>query len=377
LARVAAVALVAAACQGVDPIDDMDAALRDAGGRDGAEEVDRPVRDGGGPDAEVGPDGPAQDGGGVVDGAVVDVATVSDGPAGTSTAPMACAGTVVLPSFDRSCTDERDCVAVTHQISCCGSKVALGLNKKELEAFTRAETMCAASYPACGCPALPTRTDDGSSTPGLAGDVVVACREGTCSTFVKGCGGPCGAGTSAPVAQSGRPSTASARRPGAGGMATALTQPDPPASKPALPASARRPGWPVLYRERQRAWHSCDAAGLAIHAEAALKHGVYRMCKKAGLRERSWHSARHTFATHAARFGVNPWRLQAWLGHSTIAMTMRYVHRAVRANAHVLRRCRRDGRSHGSRRTAKAMTRSFATATYVTDRWSFDWLWPA
>jgi hypothetical protein len=50
------------------------------------------------------------------------------------------------------------------------------------------------------------------------------------------------------------------------------------------------------------------------------------MCKKAGLRERSWHSARHTFATHAARFGVNPWRLQAWLGHSTIAMTMRYVH---------------------------------------------------
>jgi hypothetical protein len=23
---------------------------------------------------------------------------------------------------------------------------------------------------------------------------------------------------------------------------------------------------------------------------------------------------------------VNPWRLQAWLGHSTIDMTMRYVH---------------------------------------------------
>jgi integrase-like protein len=37
------------------------------------------------------------------------------------------------------------------------------------------------------------------------------------------------------------------------------------------------------------------------------------------------HPLRHTFATHAARFGVNPWRLQAWLGHSTINMTMRYV----------------------------------------------------
>jgi hypothetical protein len=43
-------------------------------------------------------------------------------------------------------------------------------------------------------------------------------------------------------------------------------------------------------------------------------------------RVRSWHSLRHSFATHAARFGVNPWRLQAWLGHSTINMTMRYVH---------------------------------------------------
>ena len=42
--------------------------------------------------------------------------------------------------------------------------------------------------------------------------------------------------------------------------------------------------------------------------------------------ERSWHSHRHTFATHAARFGVNPWRLQAWLGHWSISMTMRYVH---------------------------------------------------
>ena len=61
-------------------------------------------------------------------------------------------------------------------------------------------------------------------------------------------------------------------------------------------------------------------------AEAVLKHGIYRVCRRAGLPERSWHALRHTFATHAARFGVNPWRLQAWLGHSTINMTMRYVH---------------------------------------------------
>lgn len=61
-------------------------------------------------------------------------------------------------------------------------------------------------------------------------------------------------------------------------------------------------------------------------AEAALKHGIYRVCRRAGLPERGWHSLRHSFATHLAHFGVNPWRLQAWLGHSTINMTMRYVH---------------------------------------------------
>lgn len=36
--------------------------------------------------------------------------------------------------------------------------------------------------------------------------------------------------------------------------------------------------------------------------------------------------SRHTFGTHAALFGVNPWRLQAWLGHKRIDETMRYVH---------------------------------------------------
>jgi integrase len=69
----------------------------------------------------------------------------------------------------------------------------------------------------------------------------------------------------------------------------------------------------------------CGQGGEPV-AEAALKHGIYRVCRRAGLRQRSWHAVRHTFATHAARFGVNPWRLQAWLGHSTIHMTMRYVH---------------------------------------------------
>ena len=41
---------------------------------------------------------------------------------------------------------------------------------------------------------------------------------------------------------------------------------------------------------------------------------------------RLFHTLRHTFGTHAALFGVNPWRLQAWLGHKRIDETMLYVH---------------------------------------------------
>jgi integrase len=53
---------------------------------------------------------------------------------------------------------------------------------------------------------------------------------------------------------------------------------------------------------------------------------ILRICRRAGLPERRWHTLRHTFGTHAALFGVNPWRLQSWMGHKRIDETMLYVH---------------------------------------------------
>jgi len=51
---------------------------------------------------------------------------------------------------------------------------------------------------------------------------------------------------------------------------------------------------------------------------------------------------RHTFGTHAALFGVNPWRLQAWLGHKRIDETMLYVHVAeAQPRKHVQKAARR------------------------------------
>jgi integrase len=53
---------------------------------------------------------------------------------------------------------------------------------------------------------------------------------------------------------------------------------------------------------------------------------IARICRSAGLPIRYWHTLRHTFGTDAAMFGVNPWRLQAWMGHKRIEETMLYVH---------------------------------------------------
>jgi integrase len=55
-------------------------------------------------------------------------------------------------------------------------------------------------------------------------------------------------------------------------------------------------------------------------------HAIRRIIRRAGLGERGWHSLRHSFGTHAALLGVNPWRLQAWMGHGRIDETMIYVH---------------------------------------------------
>ena len=43
------------------------------------------------------------------------------------------------------------------------------------------------------------------------------------------------------------------------------------------------------------------------------------LCRLSRARDR-----RHCFGTHAALFGVNPWRLQSWMGHKRIEETMLY-----------------------------------------------------
>ena len=65
-----------------------------------------------------------------------------------------------------------------------------------------------------------------------------------------------------------------------------------------------------------------DGSGMT---DNETKYHCYRICRAAGLPERGWHNLRHAFGTHAAMFGVNPWKLMLWMGHKRIDETMLYV----------------------------------------------------
>lgn len=59
-----------------------------------------------------------------------------------------------------------------------------------------------------------------------------------------------------------------------------------------------------------------------------VRRALDKIYQRAALPEDGWHILRHTFGTHAALCGVNPWRLMTWMGHKRIDETMLYVHLA-------------------------------------------------
>ena len=61
-------------------------------------------------------------------------------------------------------------------------------------------------------------------------------------------------------------------------------------------------------------------------SDGQMRYKIHRICRQAGLPEKGWHILRHSFGTHAALFGINPWRLMTWMGHKRIDETMKYVH---------------------------------------------------
>ncbi len=56
-------------------------------------------------------------------------------------------------------------------------------------------------------------------------------------------------------------------------------------------------------------------------------HGVFKnYLKKAGIQDASFHTLRHTFATHSLKKGSNILVIQEALGHRSLTTTQKYVH---------------------------------------------------
>jgi integrase len=66
--------------------------------------------------------------------------------------------------------------------------------------------------------------------------------------------------------------------------------------------------------------------GNYVESVKALYKRVVRACDRAGVKATSRHGLRHTHASWLARAGVPPVQIQANLGHSSLAMTGRYLH---------------------------------------------------
>ena len=55
-------------------------------------------------------------------------------------------------------------------------------------------------------------------------------------------------------------------------------------------------------------------------------HRIKELCKRAGIKNLTFHDLRHTFATRLVLAGVDLATVSKLLGHSSIQMTMRYAH---------------------------------------------------
>jgi hypothetical protein len=105
----------------------------------------------------------------------------SDGAPGSVQIACESHGTT-FPLLEKSCQLAADCFIALHEVSCCGTEVAIGLNKGAQAAFTPAEMTCEAAYPGCGCASMPIMAEDGRTE--AMGTIAVRCDTNQCRTYV-------------------------------------------------------------------------------------------------------------------------------------------------------------------------------------------------
>lgn len=91
---------------------------------------------------------------------------------------------ITFPTFDKACTDSKQCGFGWHQTDCCGSQLGVGWNVAEKTRFDAAEKTCRMQFPICGCPAGPQKTEDGQVYDGTKPVVSVCTAKGCMTTLL-------------------------------------------------------------------------------------------------------------------------------------------------------------------------------------------------
>jgi hypothetical protein len=157
-----------------------DATAQEAGGEEDAGGGGDDGGSGGDDGGHTGKDG----GGGDKDGAVADGARSDASTFGCNLD----GGPFPFDAFPKGCLGADTCVAVLHEVSCCGARQALGIDRGASDEFDKAEKAWEATCPQCECPVNPgVVAEDGKTGP--ADKVQVKCDfsgpslTGKCMTF--------------------------------------------------------------------------------------------------------------------------------------------------------------------------------------------------
>jgi integrase len=94
-----------------------------------------------------------------------------------------------------------------------------------------------------------------------------------------------------------------------------------------IPMTTRLAGALRAHRHLRSERVFCQADGTSV-TRSAVEAAFWYACKRAGLRPIGSHTLRHTFCSHLAMRGAAPKAIQELAGHSTLTMTMRYMHLA-------------------------------------------------
>ena len=121
-------------------------------------------------------------------GASGNAGRAGSGGAAAGGGAVSCVGpTASFPEFNRSCSSAADCALVAHMTNCCGAMLAIAIATSETLAFDRAESICAAQYPACGCAAQGVEVEDGTQVSwSWQAEVNASCDGGSCKAHYAG-----------------------------------------------------------------------------------------------------------------------------------------------------------------------------------------------